>query len=584
MSHTAQFRVDPKLASLLGENYRSTEYALKELVDNAWDADATEVQILLPQPMTSTPVVVKDNGCGMTELELREHCLVVAKDRRSAKGDRTEGLKRLVKGRKGVGKFAGLMIANEMAVATDARGTRTSVSIARSLLLDASRDLEAVDLPVESTKVSADTHGTTITLADLNQSFALPIPEKLKAILMEEYGREHDFAISVNGEQLGVEDLHGQHFAKQDCIEGAGEVSISLNVSDGTKKYRRPGIVLKVDGKVVGKPSDFGLSDDPEVPTKLLKKVYGEVEVSGWDNAVTADWSAVVENSRPMLALQPVVQGFLKEAIEQTWQKEVQLQKARLAKEIKLRLAHLPEYRRQYAQEALDRVLRRFYGESDDKVQTVVNVVIDAFEKDEYFEVLKQLDESKDRDVESIADALQVFGLVDMAVVAKQARGRMRLLDHIESLVRDERTLEKTVHDVIEKNLWLLAPHFVQLKSNQTLKTTVEAYGDKAFHGKKADLRPDLLLASKVDGGHVLIEFKRPSISITRKHQAQAQEYRDELRSVFPSIDILILGKGRDEGVLKSEDPPGMQVLSYVELISQARDRLSWLIDDLKAE
>ena len=93
MVAAAQFRVDPKLASLLGENYRSTEYALKELVDNAWDADATEVDIHLPGPMTSAPVVVKDNGCGMTELELREHYLVVAKDRRSAKGDRTEGLK-----------------------------------------------------------------------------------------------------------------------------------------------------------------------------------------------------------------------------------------------------------------------------------------------------------------------------------------------------------------------------------------------------------------------------------------------------------------------------------------------------------
>lgn len=82
MSHAAQFRVDPKLASLLGENYRSTEYALKELIDNAWDADATTVDILLPKPMTADPVVVKDNGSGMTELELREHYLVVAKDRR----------------------------------------------------------------------------------------------------------------------------------------------------------------------------------------------------------------------------------------------------------------------------------------------------------------------------------------------------------------------------------------------------------------------------------------------------------------------------------------------------------------------
>lgn len=43
MSKHAQFRVDPRLTSLLGETYRSTEHALKELIDNAWDADAETV-------------------------------------------------------------------------------------------------------------------------------------------------------------------------------------------------------------------------------------------------------------------------------------------------------------------------------------------------------------------------------------------------------------------------------------------------------------------------------------------------------------------------------------------------------------
>ena len=40
MTQAAHFRVDPRLASLLGESYRSTEQAIKELIDNAWDADA----------------------------------------------------------------------------------------------------------------------------------------------------------------------------------------------------------------------------------------------------------------------------------------------------------------------------------------------------------------------------------------------------------------------------------------------------------------------------------------------------------------------------------------------------------------
>ncbi len=78
MPNHANFRVDPRLASLLGESYRSTEHALRELVDNAWDADAKNVHISLPQPITDFPIVVTDDGSGMTEAEVRRHYLMIA--------------------------------------------------------------------------------------------------------------------------------------------------------------------------------------------------------------------------------------------------------------------------------------------------------------------------------------------------------------------------------------------------------------------------------------------------------------------------------------------------------------------------
>src|SRR5438876_2156942 len=104
MSAHANFRVDPRLASLLGENYRSTEHALRELVDNAWDADADNVRITLPQPMTDEPIVVADDGSGMTEAEVRKHYLMIANDRYSRRGTQTPRHARPVRGRKGIGK------------------------------------------------------------------------------------------------------------------------------------------------------------------------------------------------------------------------------------------------------------------------------------------------------------------------------------------------------------------------------------------------------------------------------------------------------------------------------------------------
>jgi len=584
MSEKANFKVDPRLASLLGETYRSTEHAVKELVDNAWDADAPTISITLPDPMTANPIVIEDTGSGMTEQELRNEYLVVANDRRSRKGDRTKQLKRLVKGRKGIGKFAGLMVANVMEIETTARGKTTRVVIAKEDLLNASRDLERIDLPLTVIPAAEGVSGTKVTLSSLSDRFEFPLPERLKTLLMTEYGREEDVRISVNGSSLGLDDLPGERFQKDETIAEAGTVKLNFKVSDGTKSLKQAGIALRVGGKIVGKPSFFGLEDDPEIPPKLLKKLYGEVEADGLSDSVTADWGDIVENSKAFQALKPVIQAHLKNAVEEVFKREVSLQRARIQRQINLRLAEMPEHRRRFAQVALEKVMKRFYGESEEKVETVASVILDAFEKDEYWLVLKQIDESKGGDVETFASALEVFGLLDMALMANQAKSRLKVLDDLDDFVRTPATLEKNVHSVIERNLWVLGYDHSLISSNKTLARTIEEYTATKLIGGRASKRPDLFLAENLRGGYLLIEFKRPSKAIDRQDQQQAQQYRDDLRPKFGEIEILLLGKGRDVTASVQDDPPRMKVFSYEALISTARTQLDWLLAELKTD
>ena len=125
---TLRYHVDTQLARLLAENYRSSEAALKELVDNAWDADAEMVRISLPAPMTQEPIVIDDDGSGMTETELQQEYLLIASGRAQRRGELTAKKKRRAKGRKGIGKFAGLMAAQSMQLETWARGRRSGFS------------------------------------------------------------------------------------------------------------------------------------------------------------------------------------------------------------------------------------------------------------------------------------------------------------------------------------------------------------------------------------------------------------------------------------------------------------------------
>lgn len=534
MNEKANFKVDPRLASLLGESYRSTECALKELIDNAWDADATVISVTLPDPMTANPIVIEDNGSGMTEPEILNEYLVVASDRRSRKGDRSTHLKRLVKGRKGIGKFAGLMVASVMDIQTSARGKTTSVTISKEDLLDVSQDLESSPDRVAGTKV---------TLSGLNQRYTFPQPEKLKNLLMLEYGREEGLAITVNGDRLGLEDIPGERFDLEESVPDAGTIRVNFKISDGGKPLKQAGIAIRVGGKIVGKPGFFGLEDDPEIPSKLLKKVYGEVEADELADSVTADGGDVIENSKAFQSLMPVVKTHVKNALENVFKKEVSLQRARIQRQINLRLAQIPEHRRHFAQIALERIMKRFYGESEDKIATVATVVLDAFEKDEYWQVLKQIDDSKDADVETFASALDDFGLLDMALMATQAQSRLKLLDYVDALIRNPATLEKTVHHVIEHNIWLLGYEYSLIASNKTLTKTIEDYARAKFAGKRAAKRPDLFLAQNLRGGFLLIEFKRPSKDISRADQNQAAEYRDDLEPKFGQVEILLLEK-----------------------------------------
>ena len=176
MTKSAHFKVDPKLAELLGETYRSVEEATKELIDNAYDADSENVKIQLPDELTPDPkIVIEDDGSGMKENEVRNEYLNIANSRTSRKGNVTFSKKRKVKGRKGIGKFSGLMVASKMKLETISNGVKTSLIIDRDELAKEGFDLEKIPLDISTEKVDEKISGTKITLSGLNQNFEFPV-------------------------------------------------------------------------------------------------------------------------------------------------------------------------------------------------------------------------------------------------------------------------------------------------------------------------------------------------------------------------------------------------------------------------
>jgi hypothetical protein len=582
------FRVDPKLAALLGENYRSSELALRELVDNAWDAEAQNVWITLPSVLTDDAIIeFRDDGSGMTPEELRSEYLIIANNRRDRRGDTTSG-GRPVKGRKGIGKFAGLFVGSTMQLETRARGTSTTVFIEKQSLAAASRnrDIEEIELPLSEEVCRPDEHGTTIRIRNINQNLTYPNPDRLRMVLVMEYGRQDQFAIHVNGERLNVADVRGKVFECTENLPGLGVVKLRFVVADAKERLRQPGITVRVKGKIVGRPEFFGLeTNSPDIPSKLLRKVYGEVAVDSDRllDFVTADWGALIENSKPVQVLTSFVWQQLDTALRQVFNNQINLVKARLQKEIDIRLRRLPEYRRDYVGRALDRLVKEYYDLSEDKLAALIRVFLDTIEKDEYWQVIQRIDAAQHADVATFAAALGQFGLVELSLVAQQARVRLQFLDRLQQLIDNPATLEKEVHQALENALWVFGPSYSVFSSNETLTRNVDKLtGQRNYDDPDANHRPDLLLSRDRGGRHLLIEFKRPSHSITQFDIAQAATYRDKLSQFIRkgTIEIWVIG-GRSSIQAQYALAQDISVLTFSEVLSSARDSLQWLLDEL---
>jgi len=581
----ANVQVDTRLAVLLGDSYQSTERALKELVDNAWDADAEHVWITLPEPMRAEPVVIRDDGAGMTEQEVRQEYLFIANDRRSRKGDRTPQKKRQVKGRKGVGKFAGLSAARTMTLLTRVRGVETSITIDRQELEEAGKDIERVQLPVQRAACALSEHGTTIVLSELDQNLHFPTADRLRPLLMRDYGREEGFTIVIYDKTLDMEDLGGAMTTRDETVGDVGKVKLRFAVTEDKSRLKGAGIVIRVEGRMVSRPTFFGLDEAEDFPRSLLNQVYGEVEADGLADDLTGDFSSIVENSKAYEQLQAWVAPLIREQVGAVYNREMQLAQARLRQKIKRRLAELPENKREFANAAITKLLRKFYGESDERLEPVVNVVLDALERDDYYLVLQKIDEAQHNHVARFAEALDEFGLVDLAQIATQARQRLRFLDFLEQLRASANTDELVMHKAIEQNLWLLGNDFGLLASNKSLKTIVEDVLNTIYTGARASERPDLLLAGNVSQRHTVIEFKRPDMTLTFDHYQQATKYRHELARHLPgTINVLTAGGEIDGNALPANREPGVDATSYRAIIANARLQIEWLLRALNGQ
>lgn len=283
MSEKIKFIVSGRLLDHIGlAMYSSLPKAISELVANSYDADAENVEITIPKTLSNGQIIIKDDGSGMDKNFIKNVYMNLGSKNRLS--EKTPKFKRLKIGCKGIGKLAGLGIANIMRIETVKDGKKYIFEINRKLLQG--RTLDGTEFPIyeESTE---EKNGTIVILKDLLPHVETIDEEELKLFLAREFLSKQNFHIWVNGEEIVPSEIPNLEKRNiKEFVEGCGKIKGYILIADKPstlKKYKlKPGIVTVVRGRKLFGPTLFDINSHGHW-YRVAERIYGEIEVPSFD-------------------------------------------------------------------------------------------------------------------------------------------------------------------------------------------------------------------------------------------------------------------------------------------------------------
>ena len=239
--------VDKSHLFTLGEKmYRESIEFVRELVNNGYDADATEVFVLI----SDDKIEVEDNGGGMNAKGLAQFFTIGSEEKIANSLSPRFGRKRI--GQFGIGKFSALALADEFIVESVRGKYKYTVVFNRASW----KSDQSWDLPIKQEPVSPlDKEGTKIILNNLTKKVSLAEAEKY--LRQSVPLRAKKFNVYLNNKKISAKTVPGRIISiniktMHGLIEG--EIVVALNAGD----IDEPGVECRVKQALI-KRDLFGL-------------------------------------------------------------------------------------------------------------------------------------------------------------------------------------------------------------------------------------------------------------------------------------------------------------------------------------
>ncbi|WP_321815673.1 MULTISPECIES: ATP-binding protein [unclassified Paraburkholderia] len=567
--HNFQFNVDVNVINHLGVGlYSSTPAALTELVANAWDADAKNVEITV-DPAKRT-ITIEDDGHGMTAHDIKSKFLKVGYSRRVHSKNKyfsDSGLRRVM-GRKGIGKLAIFALADRVEISSQARdseivGFEVNVPEFKKSLED-NKPYPLLEFDPKPFKMG---HGTRIELQQVLTGL-----DTTEAFLRVKLARRfsvlddgNDFNVFLNKKEITKSDRgfyqHVQFLWTFDDASGDAVRQLAKNISnlpltdeEGAEKVpcieRLPNLVsfgsqeFTVKGYVasVFLPRQLGAKEDSAnmlsifangrvfaedvLPEANSAKVYqnylvGEIHADFLDDddtdRATASREAIKKDDPKYKALLGFVRTIL-DSIGPKWDEwRIALgldgtdpQNAAVLEWIET----LADRRDKKAANKLMASIKNAVVHSDpvknDEAKKVLyRGAIIGFEK---LRLRNQLDKLASVTNVLGAEFAAIFATLDQVEESSYAeitRQRLEVIKKFAEISSDPDTLEKVAHKYLFEHLWLLDPTWDRVTGRAEMeKTLTKELKEK--HPDSSGARLDISYRAS-SGRHVVVELKKPT-------------------------------------------------------------------------
>ncbi|MBJ7404285.1 MAG: ATP-binding protein [Bradyrhizobium sp.] len=548
----------------------------------------------LPDAVT---IIIRDHGHGMTAQEMAARFLPLNRNRRkestgSEESDfYSEAGKRLVMGRKGIGKLSAFGVASRMVIRSKraAQPYWTELDLSAGSLM-VTENISNVPIPhayIEAIAADVPRHGTEITLTGLRcDSMNFTVAEIEEVLSQTFYPiRPEEFDIRINENAIvrvepPLEFWYPPEMPRNAMAEGSvtdpdwGSISFRYRVQfrENSLPADKRGVYLYSKKRLAMEPTLLGLNTGMH---NFMAHQYMEciVESDDIDNLnidiIGTNRSSVIQNSDLVRAFLERITQIMKDAVNahsgfRDKKADEEIETAPQADELRRILGTIAPSQRRNARSLARSFVSRF-GAASDEFKYLTPLIIGTANAGEILIELIKVSNSAES-VAEIAPKLIELREIERSDAIKLYQGRRNGINGLQRIV--EMSVEswgkgphqeEELHHLLKASPWLIRPDLTgYISSNEGMTRVLDRLAKELGIDRFADpkeispppsksdtpddeelkktKRPDLV-ALLGDGDHpsrvFVVELKAPTLALRIEHLQQLRTYMRKVREFF---------------------------------------------------